>query len=46
MSTWLDDIQIALRNLGGEAHLSKIFEEVKKIEKNYLQRGQEQFKKN
>ena len=34
MSTWLADVQIALRNLGGEAHLSKIFEEVKKIRKN------------
>ena len=27
---WLDDIQIALRNLDGEAHLSKIYKEVSK----------------
>ena len=31
MSTWLEDVQTALKNLGGEAHLSKIFEEVKII---------------
>ena len=30
MSTWLKDIQTALKNLGGEAHLSKIYEEVAK----------------
>ena len=34
MSTWLDDVQTALKNLGGEAHLSKIFDEVKRIRKN------------
>ncbi len=34
MSTWLEDVQTALKNLGGEAHLSKIFEEVKRVRKN------------
>ena len=36
MSTWLDDIQITLRNLGGEAHLSKIYKEVSKVRKGKL----------
>ena len=36
MSTWLDDIMIALRNLGGEAHLSKIYKEVSKVRKGKL----------
>ena len=34
MSTWLENVQTALKNLGGEAHLSKIFEEVKRVRKN------------
>ena len=33
---WLDDIQIALRNLDGEAHLSKIYKEVSKVRKGKL----------
>ena len=37
MSTWVKDVQIALKNLGGEAHLSKIFDEVKKIRKDLNQ---------
>ena len=36
MSTWLKDIQTALKNLGGEAHLSKIYEEVAKVRKGKL----------
>ena len=36
MSTWLDDVQTALKNLGGEAHLSKIFDEAKRIRKKIL----------
>ena len=46
MSTWLEDVQIALKNLGGEAHLSKIFEEVKKLEAILILHGREQFRKN
>ena len=29
--TWADDIETALRNLGGEAHLSEIYPEVRRI---------------
>jgi len=32
-NTWLEDIEIALKNLGGIAHLSEIFDEVKSIRK-------------
>ena len=31
MSTWLEDIRTALKNLSGEAHLSKIYKEVSKV---------------
>ena len=33
MATWLDDTIIALKNLGGKAHLNDIFKEVKRIRK-------------
>ena len=36
MSTWLEDIQTALKNLGGEAHLSKIYKEVSKVREGKL----------
>ena len=36
MATWLDDILIALRNLGGEGHLSNIYKEVSKVRKGKL----------
>ena len=36
MSTWLKDIQTALKNLGGEAHLSKIYKEVSKVREGKL----------
>ena len=36
MSTWLEDIQTALKNLGGEAHLSKIYNEVSKVREGKL----------
>ena len=36
MSTWLNDVKIALRNLGGEGHLSSIYKEVVKVRKGKL----------
>ena len=36
MSTWLEDIQTALKNLDGEAHLSKIYKEVSKVREGKL----------
>jgi len=45
MSTWLEDVQTALKNLGGEAHLSKIFEEVKRVKKILILPGQEPCRK-
>ena len=36
MSTWLEDVQTALQNLGGESHLAKIYEEVSKVRKGKL----------
>ena len=36
MSTWRDDVVKALENLGGVAHLSKIYTEVKKVRKGKI----------
>ena len=33
MASWADDIETALENLGGEAHLSDIYGEVESIRK-------------
>lgn len=33
MASWADDIEVALENLGGEAHLSDIYGEVEEIRK-------------
>ncbi len=36
MATWVEDIEQALKNLGGQATLSQIYEEVKRIRKDPL----------
>jgi hypothetical protein len=38
MATWVEDIVQALENLGGQAPLSQIYAEVKKIRKEPLPR--------
>ena len=47
MTTWKEDIVKALKNLGGSAHLSEIYNEVERIRPDKLnQLGIEQFREN